>query len=302
MGCSQMLNKNRNQVVSDISVVIPAHNEENRIGRCLAALCSQTIKPREIIVVNNNSSDNTARIAATFPGVKVIDEPNQGIFFARTRGFNAAQGSIIARTDADTIPSLNWLEVIQKRLDDQSIGAVTGPFGYYDMPCQAISGWAEACIRGLLARTARKSKFLAGANMAFRRSDWQSLRPHVCSDAMLHEDLDLAIHLSQAGKRLYFDPGLRVTTSARRIATQKATFGHYMARYEYTYNQHDIYGSSIKVPLLIYLSMQPLLRLTFIAYNRGWRRPKLQRLFVVWRGSSLVSSWYGLTVAITLFL
>src|ERR1035437_9820650 len=85
-----------------VSVVIPAYNEEKYIGACLDSLMDQKEKPDEIIVVNNNSTDNTAKIVKKYP-VRLINEEQQGMIPARNRGFNEAKFEIIARTDADTI-------------------------------------------------------------------------------------------------------------------------------------------------------------------------------------------------------
>ncbi|HEX8932548.1 MAG TPA: glycosyltransferase family A protein, partial [Patescibacteria group bacterium] len=96
-----------------ISVIIPAYNEEKYIGACIESLLKQNRLPDEIIVVNNNSTDQTAAIASQYP-VKVINEKEQGITPARNRGLNEAQYDIIARTDADTILPPDWIEKIKK--------------------------------------------------------------------------------------------------------------------------------------------------------------------------------------------
>jgi len=55
-----------------ISVIIPARNEEQNIGKILKTVKSQTLKPYEVIVVNDNSSDRTQFIAESYENVKVI--------------------------------------------------------------------------------------------------------------------------------------------------------------------------------------------------------------------------------------
>gem|GEM_PF-98394 len=95
-----------------VSVVVPAYNEELWIGRCIAALQQQrTTVPYEIIVVDNNSTDRTAAIAAAM-GVRVIHEPRRGLVYARQAGQNAARGQIVAHTDADSEAPPNWVQEI----------------------------------------------------------------------------------------------------------------------------------------------------------------------------------------------
>ncbi|NNU33377.1 glycosyltransferase [Mucilaginibacter sp. S1162] len=74
-----------------ISVVMPAYNEEENIVPTLASLCNNiTSNPVEIIVVNNNSKDNTEALVKAC-GVTCVDETNQGITNARNKGLSQQQ-------------------------------------------------------------------------------------------------------------------------------------------------------------------------------------------------------------------
>jgi glycosyltransferase involved in cell wall biosynthesis len=113
-----------------ISVVIPAHNEEKTIGRCLDAMTRQTTtKPFEVIVVNNASTDDTARIARQYKNklhLRVIGERQKGRGAARRRGFACAKGSIILSTDADTVVPAGWIHRMAGYFADPTVLAVTG--------------------------------------------------------------------------------------------------------------------------------------------------------------------------------
>ena len=93
-----------------ISVVIPAHNEEKYIEKCLLSLENQSIprKDYEIIVVNDSSTDKTKSVAKKYAD-RVIDVHARIVGKARDVGFKKASGWIIASTDADTIVPRNWL-------------------------------------------------------------------------------------------------------------------------------------------------------------------------------------------------
>src|SRR5688500_17107775 len=90
------------------SVVIPVYNEADSLDLCLSAIAAQTTQPFEVIVVDNNSTDTTAEIAASYPFVRLVYESRQGVVHARNTGFNLAQGDIIARIDADTVIESGW--------------------------------------------------------------------------------------------------------------------------------------------------------------------------------------------------
>jgi len=96
-----------------ISVIIPAFNEEKYLPACLESLRKQSFRDFEVIVVDNNSTDRTGEIARNY-GFKVVEEKRQGMIPARERGFREAKAQIIARTDADTVVTPNWLKVIDE--------------------------------------------------------------------------------------------------------------------------------------------------------------------------------------------
>jgi glycosyltransferase involved in cell wall biosynthesis len=92
-----------------ISVVVPARNAAATIPRTLAALAAQDLDgPYEVIVVDDDSGDATAEIAAA-AGVTVIRQQRAGAGAARNRGVAAAAAPAIAFTDADCWPEAGWL-------------------------------------------------------------------------------------------------------------------------------------------------------------------------------------------------
>lgn len=103
-----MRNKNKNFV----SVVIPAHNEEEYIGRCLDSLVKQTLSQQdyEIIVVDNNSFDNTKKIVKSFSFVKYIFKEFGPVGAVRNYGAATSCGSILVFIDADCVCRSDWLE------------------------------------------------------------------------------------------------------------------------------------------------------------------------------------------------
>ncbi len=264
-----------------VSVVIPAYNEVDRIIEAIRAIQAQTYQPEEIIIVDNNSSDGTAEAAKAFKGVRVITERRQGIAYARTAGFNAARGDIIARTDADSVPDPDWIEQMVEAFMLHDIDVVSGPIYYYDMPARETARKLEKMIRGSLAKFTKEAKFLAGANMGISREAWQEVRSDTCTDALLHEDLDLAIHMHARGQKIGFARNMHVATSARRMSGPTKDFYRYMKRYEQTFYAHGIYEASLKVPIMIYLPIQPFLRVVRRAYDEDTQRLSLRKLVSV---------------------
>ena len=116
-----------------ISVIIPARNEEKNIGFLLEALQNQTY-PRElfeVIVVDDNSSDSTASIVGQFFSVKLVQLKEENINSYKKKaietGIEAASGDWMLTTDADCIPSENWLETIAAFKEEHQSVFVAAP-------------------------------------------------------------------------------------------------------------------------------------------------------------------------------
>jgi glycosyltransferase involved in cell wall biosynthesis len=221
-----------------VSVVVPAYNEEKYLAGCLKALTTQKDPPDEILVIDNNSTDQTAVIARSFPGVQVISEKHQGMTPARNCGFNAAQYDIIARTDADTVVPKDWIKQIKKRfLAQPDLLALSGPAHFYGVPkIFQYDNWPTRLALGSV-RTTMKHDGLFGPNMAIRKSAWEMVKNEICvNDKDVHEDMDLAIHIASHGNVL-FDDDLVVSSSPRRWKTIEPYF-EYTYRYVKTIEKH----------------------------------------------------------------
>jgi glycosyltransferase involved in cell wall biosynthesis len=88
-----------------VSILIPAYNAERWIKETIGSSLGQTWPNKEIIVVDDGSTDETLRIARQFEstGVRVVTQPNQGAAVARNTAFSLAQGDYIQWLDADDV-------------------------------------------------------------------------------------------------------------------------------------------------------------------------------------------------------
>jgi glycosyltransferase involved in cell wall biosynthesis len=85
-----------------ISVVIAAYNAAGLLEQTLASVAAQTLAPDEVIVVDDGSTDDTAKRAENF-GARVISTPNRGVSAARNTGIASATGDWVALLDADDL-------------------------------------------------------------------------------------------------------------------------------------------------------------------------------------------------------
>jgi len=190
-----------------ITVVIPAYNEEFSLPETLRALKRQEYPGQyEILVVDNASTDRTAEIARSM-GARVIEETRQGYVHAIRRGFGAANGEIIACTDADTLVAPDWLDRMAHILEPEDVVATSGAFRFFDGPW-----W----IRMLGRLFGGWNWHLAGANMAVKKTAFQhagGFNGHI----NLGADVELGFRMKKIG-RLVIDPSLIVHTSSRRFS------------------------------------------------------------------------------------
>lgn len=241
-----------------VSLVIPAYNEEHHLYSCLQAATSQTVPFHEIIVVDNNSTDRTAEIAASFAGVKIVTEARQGKVYARSSGFDAAKGDIIGRIDADTILPANWNQTVQAIFSEGKTDAVSGRPDYYDLALPRLCNAIEGGFRRLLAYELREMLFLQGANMAMKRTAWRTVRSSLCGNSRhMHEDFDVAIHLQQHGLRVTYDERLVAGLSARCVDVSLPFFISYVRMNTYTYAMHDVPH---------YRRMYPVIAIIFVLF------------------------------------
>jgi glycosyltransferase involved in cell wall biosynthesis len=230
-----MCKTNTNELVS---LVIPVYNEAPHLAACLRAIARQTVLPYQVIVVDNNSTDGSSSIAASFSFVQLLHEPRQGVVHARSTGFNAASGSIIGRIDADTIIADNWIESLQRIFKESDIDAVSGSVYYYDIPTPRLSGVLDLYFRQRLADQLGSETFLYGANMAIKAETWRTIAGQTCTAAGLHEDFDLAIHAESSGAVVVFDRTLQASVSLRRFEGGLRDFWHYTQLSPQTYKRH----------------------------------------------------------------
>lgn len=195
-----------------ISIVVPARDERDTIGRCLEALLAQEglSLPVELIVVDDGSADGTAdevRSLATREGrsIAVIAGPGTGVSAARNAGAAAARGDLLLFTDADCRPVPGWATALVAAVTRNGVSGATGRQRTDQRAL--VSRLVQAEYDEKHARLAGRTRvtFADTASVAYRAEAFRAVGGF---DESLRnfEDTELAFRLAEAGHRLVVVP------------------------------------------------------------------------------------------------
>ena len=200
-----------------ISVIVPAYNEEQCIGRCIKALREQqTHLSYEIIVVDNNSTDNTGALAR-LGGVRVCLERRLGRAHGRQTGVRAARAEILAFTEADCVVSHTWVKQIYSyfQLHPEVVG-ISGSYRYINS-----ASFSSHIVSWMLDGTSFVYKLFSG-NYSFRGTNF-AVRKDVLKKAggflqqsAPFDDVECGVRVGHYGS-IHYLRYLLVYTSDRRI-------------------------------------------------------------------------------------
>lgn len=203
---------------ADISVVIPARNEAGRITDCIIPLRNAP-GVREVIVVDDQSSDDTASIARALGAVVVAGEPLTdgwvGKIWALHQGIQAATGEIVVTLDADARPDASLPRAATNALRDS--GAKLATVAPRFRLASSTGRWLHASMltslvyrHGAGGGTASRDAIANGQCMVFRRED--AVRGAWCESVKQHivEDVALVRHLVQTGENVEMFDGSSV--------------------------------------------------------------------------------------------
>lgn len=212
----------------NLAFVIPAYNEEALIGKCVESVLAEVKRSGrdvDIVVVNNNSTDRTREIAASYPGVRVVDELQKGLVSARDGGFQATSAELVANIDGDTMVPAGWLDTVFREFEnDEKLVCLSGPYVYYD-----LGRWDRFLVSMFYALTwliyvinryvLRVGSVVQGGNFVFRRDAWIKAGGFNREIKFYGEDTDVAVRLSKIGK-VKWTYVLKMLTSGRRLAEE----------------------------------------------------------------------------------
>ncbi len=200
----------------DLTLIICAYNEAEEIGATIDVAKTMAGEHfREIIVVNNASTDTTGEVARVH-GARVIREDRKGLSYARAAGLAAAQTELVAYIDADSHISRHWYRMAERTFRRHPhIVALSGPRRYF-----GASWWRLWTLNAfwipapLIYRIT--GYMILGGNFIARKDALEKMGGFDTSIKFYGEDTDIARRLSRIGK-VMFRSRFYVYASARRF-------------------------------------------------------------------------------------
>jgi glycosyltransferase involved in cell wall biosynthesis len=219
----------------DFTLAIPTYNGASRLPELLERLQNQLHTEHfswEIIVVDNNSTDNTAKVVQNYQAswqhpypLKYCFEPKQGAAHARHTAVKQAQGKYIAFLDDDNYPTSNWVaaayEFGEKHPNAGAYASQIHPNWEVQPPAnfQRIAAFLAITERGNLSLLYEPQKKLLppSAGLVVRREAWLKSVPNqailtgrVAGNMLTGEDLEMLSHIQKSGWEIWYNPEMEI--------------------------------------------------------------------------------------------
>lgn len=195
------------------SVVIPHHDDPDRLMRCLDALMDGLPEGVEVAVVDNASrADPGPRIAARHPSVRLLREARRGAAHARNAGVAGTAGALLLFIDSDCVPARDWVATaLRLARPDTVLGGAVEIFDETPAPRSGAEAF-EAVFAFDFRRYIEREGFTGAGNMVTTRAVFEATGPFRDT---LSEDKDWSRRAVAAGFALTYAPEIRVAHPSR---------------------------------------------------------------------------------------
>ncbi len=233
----------------DISIIIIAYNEEKNLLSCISSLSDLKSKYKiEVIIVDNNSTDQTSTIIQKFP-IKYVYQPLKGVGNARQAGMNIAKGKYIFNGDADCIYPPFYVDLMMLPLKKKGISAVFGTFAFLPSESKGRTSLAFYEIFRDIAiriRVLKRPELCAGgASFAFKTEYGKTIGWN--TEIKRGEDGLMAFSLKKYGKlKLVSSRQTKVWTSSRTLDADGSFYSLIMKRIRREFLRKNEYFHSQK--------------------------------------------------------
>ncbi len=274
-----------------ISIVICTYNRAGILADTLESFltCEHESIDYELLVVDNNSSDNTYEVVRDFssrdPAIRYLLESKQGLSHARNYAIDCAKGKIIAFVDDDVFFSQTWLTEVKKSFSSPDVLCMGGhiiPVFENEEPEWLTKGilpaYGSTCF-GDNTKVIQYPEHPFGGNMAFRKEVFEKIglfNPDLGrtgSNLLSNEESELFWRIHRAGLKVIYNPNAVIY---HRIPKQRATPEWVLRRYYWQGRSEAIMDKIVHGRLQMLNKLKTKLGFTLNSTLRGniWLHPK----------------------------
>ena len=194
---------------SQISIYVPAFNAESTIKLCINSILNQTIKPSEILVINDASTDNTENILLEFKNkISIIkNSTNLGISHSMNIANNFLKTKFIGKIDADVELTPNWIEVLMNKMNDDKITLIGGKM-YEKFTHNPYNLWRSKRLKQNWGEyDISYPKFIFGCNNILNNSKLGNIKKYRTDSDYFKtngEDIEFSNYLKKNDHKLYY--------------------------------------------------------------------------------------------------
>ncbi|MBN2367580.1 glycosyltransferase family 2 protein, partial [Candidatus Woesearchaeota archaeon] len=188
-----------------VSLYIPTCNSGQYIRKCLDSVFGQETKFSEVIIIDEDSTDDTSKIASGYPVRIVKTEKESGLAHARNIGLKQSKHELVASIDSDVVLDKNWLKNMLAFSEDKTISGVGGKL--VENQKDFCSRWRRAHMKQDWGdKQVRNPRFLFGSNCIFRKKAIIDAGGYDDKYKTNYEDVDISRRLLDKGRCLIYNP------------------------------------------------------------------------------------------------
>lgn len=268
-----------------VSIVIPVYNRPQEISECLEALLHLHYpeERREIIVIDDGSTDGTREVVGRYPVRLIAREANQGQAAARNLGVQRARGEIIAFIDSDCVAEPEWLTELVPYFQDQRLGLVGGFVASYFQKTwlDRYESAASPLNMGrspVMADPSDLDFYVPTCNLLVRKAAYLEVGG-LDETRRFGEDVDLCWKLRKQGYRQLYVPVGPVRHKHRSRLLDSA-----LQRFHYGTSEPELYASHPEVKKRLPWQPAGLLFWSALALGFFWQTAFLLVAAATWLG------------------
>ncbi|MDD4899258.1 MAG: glycosyltransferase family 2 protein [Candidatus Omnitrophica bacterium] len=201
-----------------ISVIVPVYNAGGTLRECLSAIFNSDYKEFEVIVVDDNSTDDSVIIAKEFAARIILFSSNKGVAAARNKGVEEAKGDYLLFVDSDCIIKPDSIaKVVDGLSKDNSISGIAGIYALHNRFNNFLSQYKHLIeyYRGITCEDVNRHSF-RGAFFAVRKGVFDSVRFDESLKNASIEDIEFGRELIASGHKFLLDKSIEVEHVKKR--------------------------------------------------------------------------------------